>query len=220
VPAIFSDGAVTAQAHGLFTDWLIFVAAGLAVALVVSALILFPVVRWHRRAGDALPPQFHENKRWSIVYISLPIAIVIALFVISDRIESRNDAVVAHPDNRVEVTAYRWEWRFAYPQTGRVVDGTLTHVPELVLPSGVTTQIDITANDVNHAFWVPAWGFKRDAIPGKINTFDITPLREGTYRGECGEFCGLDHALMAFTVRVVSPQAYRTWLATRRTAAL
>ena len=73
------------------------------------------------------------------------------------------------------------------------------------LPLGETAAIAVTSSDVNHAFWIPDMLFKRDAIPGRVTSFDLTPSKLGTFLGRCGEFCGLDHALMTFSVRVVPP---------------
>jgi cytochrome c oxidase subunit 2 len=81
----------------------------------------------------------------------------------------------------------------------------------MVLPLGEVTRIEITSVDVNHAFWVPDFLFKRDAIPGQTTAFDLQPARLGTYLGRCAEFCGLNHALMTFTVRVVTPDDFQRW---------
>ncbi len=80
--------------------------------------------------------------------------------------------------------------------------------PTLYLPLGRPTEIDLRSEDVTHSFWVPAFLFKRDAIPGMTNVFDITPTRTGTFPSRCAQFCGLDHALMTFVVRVVPAAAY------------
>ncbi len=74
--------------------------------------------------------------------------------------------------------------------------------------------------EVDHSFWVPGFLFKRDAIPGLQNVFDWTPKKLGTYRGECGEFCGLDHALMAFTVKIVTREDFERWVRAHRRVAL
>ena len=76
-----------------------------------------------------------------------------------------------------------------------------------------TTEIDLATADVNHSFWVPGFLFKRDAIPGMTNVFDVTPGRTGTYLSRCAQFCGLDHALMTFVVDVVPDDAYDRYIA-------
>ena len=88
-----------------------------------------------------------------------------------------------------------------------------------MLPLGRTIRVVLTSNDVIHSFWVPDFLFKRDAIPGRPTQFDLTTTEAGTFRGECAEFCGLNHAYMTFRVRVASPEAYAAWLDAQRAGA-
>jgi cytochrome c oxidase subunit 2 len=202
--------ALTSQASDLTSDWVVFLICGACVALLVWGLILFAVFRWRRRASDGLPPQFNRNNALEIGWVVAPLVLVIVLFVYTYRVEARVEALVPQPDLSVAVTAFRWGWTFAY-QNGPVVTGTANAPPQLVLPVGETVQLTITASDVDHAFWVPAFLFKRDAIPGVVTSFDLRPLQIGTYQGRCAEFCGLQHALMDFSVKVVSPSDYAAW---------
>ena len=112
----------------------------------------------------------------------------------------------------VRVTAFQWQWRFEYPAYGLDVVGTPTRNPQMVLPTGETVQIRLLSADVDHAFFVPDFLFKRDAIPGFPNTFDLNISRAGVYRGECAEYCGLNHSAMNFTIRAVSPARFRAWV--------
>jgi len=195
------------------SDWVLFIACGAGVALLVWGLILFAVFRWRVRSSDdgGLPPQFSSNNVLEISWTLIPLALVIALFVFTYRVEARVEAVTPRPAVSVDVTGFRWGWTFAYAG-GPTITGTALAPPQLVLPAGETTRISITSSDVNHAFWVPAFLFKRDAIPGLVTTFDLRPVETGTFQGHCAEFCGLQHALMGFTVRVVSPADYTAWL--------
>ncbi|KAB8168615.1 cytochrome c oxidase subunit II [Streptomyces sp. 3MP-14] len=84
--------------------------------------------------------------------------------------------------------------------------------PTLVLPEGETVQFIITSRDVVHSFWVVPFLMKQDAIPGHVNTFEVTPDRQGTFLGKCAEMCGVDHSRMLFNVRVVSPEEYDAYL--------
>jgi cytochrome c oxidase subunit 2 len=151
-----------------------------------------------------------------IVYTALPILMVGGLFAVTYPAERHVEAIAAAPQLVVNVTAFRWSWRFDYPRTGTSIVGTPSAPPELVLPLNETVRLNVTSVDVDHSFWVPAFLFKRDAIPGVENVFDWTPNRLGTFRGECGEFCGLDHALMSFSVKVVTPVEFEHWLKKRR----
>lgn len=211
----------TEQAAILARDWIVFVIAGGAVAALVMGLIFFTIVRYRARRDAGEPPQFKNNPPLEITWTLIPLVLVIGLFVYTYRAEARVDGLVANPALTVHVNAYRWGWTFAY-DGGPVISGAAgapvlggSHQPppEMVLPLAQTTRISLTSSDVIHSFWVPDFLFKRDAIPGKINTFDLTPTKTGTYVGRCAQFCGLNHALMTFIVRVVPPQAFARWRA-------
>lgn len=211
----------TEQSKSLHDQWVVFFWVGTGVAVVIYALIAWCVVRYRRRSSDiGYPDQFRDNKRWEIVYTGIPILMVIVLFLITYASERHVEAIAQTQAVVVNVTGFRWSWRFDYPQLDITVAGTPQVPPELVLPLGETTRFNVASVDVDHSFWVPAFLFKRDAIPGLENVFDWTPSKLGTFRGECGEFCGLDHALMTFAVRVVSPHEFSTWVRTHRGIAL
>ncbi|MEO9170408.1 MAG: cytochrome c oxidase subunit II [Candidatus Baltobacteraceae bacterium] len=199
-------------------DWAIFFWVGLAVAAIVSVLIIIPLFAWRRRSEE-YPPQFRRNNRWEFVYTGIPVLMVIALFGVTYFKEAAVERLNPHPSTVVNVIAFRWSWEFRYPGTGISIVGTPQNAPELVLPIDETTLIHLTSQDVNHAFWIPGFLFKRDAIAGVDNYFDLQPNRVGVYRGACAEFCGLDHALMTFTVRVVSKADYARWLRSGGSAA-
>lgn len=209
-----SAGAVAMRA-----DWYIFMAAGAAVGIFVYACIVWCLIAYRRREKrDAA--SFDGNPPLEILYAVIPVFIVVALFVVTYAIEMPIDRVAyaapgakSNPPNRVEITAFRWSWRFQYPN-GRRTTGTPMAPPTLYLPVNETTQLELQSADVTHSFWVPAFLFKRDAIPGMTNVFDITPNRNGSFVGRCAQFCGLDHALMSFVVEVVPATQYRRMLAT------
>ena len=118
----------------------------------------------------------------------------------------------------VNVTGFQWQWRFDYPEhrtaggaplsfTGVGTDG-----PEMVVPVNEIVRVNLDAPDVIHSFYVPQFLFKRDVIPGVINQFDFKATRTGTFVGQCAEFCGLAHAQMLFTVRVVPRGEFEAWV--------
>jgi cytochrome c oxidase subunit 2 len=201
------------------SNWLIFLAVALGVAAIVLGLILFPLVRWRRRPGDAEPPQFANNIPIEIAWTVIPLLIVAGLFVATYSAEARVDAVADNPTAIVAVNAYRWGWTFAYrggPTVGGSASapaafGVAPSPPELVLPLGEVTRIELSAADVDHGFWIPDFLFKRDAIPGQTTSFDLLPDKLGTYRGRCSAFCGLQHEAMLFDVRVVTPSEFTIW---------
>ncbi len=211
----------TAQAQSLHEVWVLFFWTGIGVALVVYGLIAWCILRYRRRPGDeAFPPQFRRNNPWEIVTTAIPLVMVALLFLVTYAAERHVETIAPRQELTVDVTGFRWSWRFAYPRFGVSVIGTPQAPPELVLPVDETTRFNVTSVDVDHSFWVPAFLFKRDAVPGLQNVFDWTPRKVGEFRGECGEFCGLDHALMGFRVRVTSARDFERWIRTQRQVAV
>lgn len=209
--------AVTVQAGQMLGVWRVFIVAGIVVYAIVAGLIIFAAVAYRSRDRRIRQSaRFHENKPLEIVWTVIPILIVIGLFVKTYVVEAQVEHVATDPPQVVKVVAFRWSWSFAYPQYGITINGTTQAPPQLVLPVGETTKIDLTSTDVIHEFWVPAFVFKRDAIPGMTNVFDLKPTRVGTYRGECAEYCGTFHADMGFSVRVLSRGDFVRWIHSER----
>lgn len=210
------DGA-TLQAGVIHHVWSVFFLAAIGVAGTVYVLIFWSLLRYRRR-DDRLPPQFKVHTPAEIVFTVIPVLIVIGLFAVTYAAEQRIEHLDPQPAARIRVTGFDWSWRFEYAGGGPTVTGTPQRPPVLVIPAGRTVRIDITSADVDHSFYVPGFLFKRDAIPGLISSFDWVVTRPGVYRGECAEFCGLDHAAMNFTISAVTQQAYEQWLRGQRTA--
>ena len=201
------------QASALAQDWLIFTCGALGLAVLVWALIIYAAIRFRRTDKNPQPrSQNANNTALEIAWTVAPLVLVIGLFAVTYRIEAGVEAVASDPPVRVSVNGFRWGWTFAYAG-GPKLTGTSQHPPELVLPANEVAEISVTSSDVVHSFWIPDMLFKRDAVPGRISTFDLTPTKPGTYLGRCGEFCGLNHALMTFRVRVVAPDEYDRWRA-------
>jgi cytochrome c oxidase subunit 2 len=213
------EGA-TEQGRDISDLWSTFAVAGSAVAVIVYGLLLWSIVRYrHRRADEegALGRQFHANVPLEVLYTAIPVLIVIGLFLLSFRTEERVDALTASPDVVLDAQAFAWGWRFSFPDLGVQVvsapSGPGAREPDLYLPVGETTRVNLSSEDVIHAFWVPAFNFKRDAIPGNPTSFDLTPTDVGDFRGVCAEYCGLNHAYMGFTVHVVDRASFDDWVA-------
>jgi cytochrome c oxidase subunit 2 len=207
------------QGRDIFDLWQVFFWAAIVVAAIVYGLLGWSLLRYRRRRtddADALGRQFHANIPLEIVYTAIPVAIVIGLFALSINTGDSVGEISPHPDVVLHVEAFSWGWRFSFPNDGVTVlsdpSGEGVPGPVLELPVGETVRVELTSNDVIHAFWVPEFLFKRDAIPGRTNEFDITPTTPGTYHGVCSEYCGLNHAYMTFTVKVVSAQEFQAWL--------
>jgi cytochrome c oxidase subunit II len=188
-------------------EWLM-----IAVMAIVLGLVLFAVVRYRRR-DDEYPRGKDKRTVLESVYVVLLTAIAIALVTFTFRTEDKVDAVASTGGLRVNVVAFQWQWRFSYPDSGKVVLGTTDRPPTLVLPVDTTVRFDGVSRDVIHSFWVPAARFKRDEFPKRHAHFDLSFDREGTYIGRCAEFCGLHHADMDFFVRVVPRAEFQSWLA-------
>jgi cytochrome c oxidase subunit II len=209
------------EIHGL---WNILIISGGIVFVAVEALILWAVFRYRRRPGDdELPKQTHGNNLLEVVWTIVPLIIVTGLFVVSWQGINKVNAQVPSPDRTLAVEGFQWQWAFTYvgeqlpvkegqePQSLRL-EGTIAKPPEIVLPLGETVRFQLQAKDVIHSFFVPGFNFKRDVIPGRTNSFDITVDRLGTYPGQCAEYCGLAHNDMHFTVRVVPQAEFDAWL--------
>jgi cytochrome c oxidase subunit 2 len=213
-----APAAATTQGQDIRDLWDVFFAASIGVAVVVDGLILWSVLRHGRMRRDdgELPRQVREHVPIEILYTAVPVVIVGVLFAITLRADHGVTAEDPSPAATIHVEAFRWGWRFTYDGVGTTSVSTPgAPPPELVIPAGRPVRILLTAprNDVIHAFYVPDFLFKRDAIPGHPTEFDLTATREGTYDGTCAEFCGLNHAFMPFVVRVVSEAEFETWLA-------
>jgi cytochrome c oxidase subunit 2 len=116
----------------------------------------------------------------------------------------------------VQVTAKQWWWRFEY----RTRDGLIETANDLRLPVGERIELHLTSPDVIHSFWVPSLAGKMDMIPGRLTRLALEPTQTGTFRGACAEYCGASHALMAFSVVVMEPRAFRAWLTTQARPAI
>lgn len=209
------EGA-TEQGGAVADLWRVFAIAAVAVGAIVTGLILWSVIRYRRR-DTGRPAEFRENLPIEILYTAIPVLIVTTLFAVTFRVESRVERPSARPAATIRVTAFDWSWRFDYGG-GAVVVGTPDDPPQMVVPAGQPVRIVLSSTDVIHSFYVPQFLFKRDATPGLVQRFDFLVEEEGVYRGQCAEFCGLDHARMTFTVRAVSPAEFATWIERTRSA--
>lgn len=199
--------------------WQVFNIVALVVAAIVWGLIGYALVRYRRR-NDDLPSQKPYNLRFEVAYTVVPLAVVAGLFAFTQAVEPEVTGVDDDAAVVVEVVGFQWQWRFSYPEEGITLVGTPEGgPPELVLPVGETVRFDLVASDVAHSFWVPALFEKRDLVPGLENQLDLTPTRTGTFPGRCAEFCGLQHWSMTFSVRVVEPGEYESWIEEMRSDA-
>ncbi|MCU1675469.1 MAG: Cytochrome c oxidase subunit [Frankiales bacterium] len=208
---------ITKQTEDVYKLWSGSWIAALIIGGMVWALILWSCWRYRRRT-DELPRQVRMNLPIEILYTVLPVVVIATLFYYTALIENNEDRISVKPDVVIGVVGYQWNWQFNYVNENLSVSGRPGVLPELVVPTGKTVRFVLNSTDVQHSFWVPAFLFKRDVVPGRNNQFEIEITKEGTYRGRCAEFCGVDHDRMLFTVRAVTPTDYAKYIQDKEAA--
>jgi cytochrome c oxidase subunit 2 len=198
-------------------------AIAVVIFVVVEGLIIWTVVRYHRKPGDdVLPPQTHGNNLAEITWTLVPTIIVLFLFVVSWQTLNNVEAVSPKPDLAVRAVARQFSWSFEYLPAGANAEATAVFAitqqdgPNggLFLPAGKTIHMYLQSPDVIHAFYVPQFLYKRDVIPGVHNQFDLEiPAADAgeTYRGQCAELCGIGHRTMTLDVHVLTPADFQAW---------
>ena len=200
--------------------------AALAVGVFVWGLIFWVMIRYRKKSDDHLPAQKQYNLPLELLYTLVPFLIIAVLFFYTVQAQNGVQAKVTdQPVHTISVVGQKWSWSFSYleadnPAVGAVVHeaGTVDKIPDLYLPVNRPVRFNLTSADVIHSFWVPAFYYKLDVIPGRMNSFDVTPDKVGTYSGKCAELCGTYHAAMLFTVHVVSEEDYVAYLNTLKAA--
>ena len=212
-----------------------------AIGVVVFGAMIYSMI-YHRKSRGAVASQFHESMTAELVWTVVPFVILIVMAIPATTVLiDMHDTSEA--DMTVKVTGYQWKWRYEYigedvsffssldaasneaRQVGSDIDPAtienyLLDVDHpLVLPVGKKVRILLTAADVIHSWWVPDFGWKKDAIPGFINEAWVKVDEPGTYRGQCAELCGRDHGFMPIVVVVKSVADYEVWLAEQKGAA-
>lgn len=208
---------VTPQAERMLRIWQASVWAALVVGVIVWGLAFYVVVRYRKRTEE-IPRQVRYNLPVELLYTVIPVLIVAVLFFYTAIDENFVDKESPNPQVKVGVEAFQWNWKFNYEQVrdkqGNIVStvGSATEIPVLVVPTHKTIRFVENSDDVVHSFWVPEFLFKRDVIPGRTNSFEITIDKAGAYVGRCAEFCGTYHSQMNFEVRAVSWADYQKFL--------
>ena len=202
---------ITEQGQRVYDLWLGSAASATVIGLAVWALIFIAVVKF-RKKSDELPRQVRYNLPIEILYTVVPFVIIGVLFFYTARDENYLDKLSAKPDVTVNVVGFKWNWQFGYPADKVQVTGAVGKPAVLVLPTDRTVRFVETSPDVIHSFWVPAFLFKRDVVPGRANQFEVTIHTTGTFTGHCAELCGEKHSQMNFVVRVVTGPEYDAYI--------
>jgi cytochrome c oxidase subunit II len=209
----------TDSMHNLWMgSWL----AALIIGVLVWGLIGYACLKFRRRRDDEIPVQTRYNLPIEILYTVAPVIVVLVLFYFT--VVTQNEVLAeanesGPPDHTVTVVGQQWSWTFNYDKD-EALDGSTTVYdvgtpadrPTLVLPVNESVDIQLRSPDVIHSFWVPAFLFKLDVVPGRDNHFGFTPTRTGTFVGRCAELCGTYHSRMLFDVRIVSAEEYASHL--------
>jgi len=190
--------------------------ASMVVGIFVWGLIGWVAVRYRRKHPDETPRQTRYNLPMELLYTLVPFLIIGVLFFYT--VNAQNNVLAketARPVHTINVVGQKWSWTFNYMEAGNPAigadvheAGTVDKIPDLYLPVDKPVRFNLTSADVIHSFWIPAFYFKLDVIPGHPNSFDVTPTKVGTYTGKCAELCGTYHAAMLFTVHVVPEADY------------
>ncbi len=191
-------------AHSIATTWWIMLAGACAVFALVMGLLLVAMSGRHR------PVLRRPGLLVAAGGLALPIVTLVALLVYGTLAGRQVIALGQESDFVVEVTGRQWEWQFTYLDgAGRPLAST---IDTLVMPLDALVEFRIGSEDVIHSFWIPRLGGKMDAIPGRINTLRLQASEPGAFRGQCAEFCGLDHSHMSFEVDVQPQTEFIAWL--------
>jgi cytochrome c oxidase subunit 2 len=215
---------ITDEARKMHDLYLVVLGMALLVFVAVEAALLFMIFRF-RKKSDALPPQIHGNNVLEVVWTTIPIVIVLVLFVASFVVllDVEQDA----DDNAltIHVEGFQFSWRFTYDMNdlgpgsdpnaeGQFsIIGTAAQIPTLVMPVDEEVEFVLSSPDVIHSFYVRDFLYKLDVIPGRTNRFSVTARETGTFEGQCAELCGLNHALMFFHLRVVTREEFDAFVA-------
>jgi cytochrome c oxidase subunit 2 len=220
-------------AHDVFQLHNFIMLVCLGIFVVVFGAMFYSLLK-HRKSAGHKAAHFHENTTVEVIWTVIPFIVLMGMAypaakVVIDMKDTTN------PDMTIKVTGYQWKWGYDYLNDGVSFYSNLSTPPEqinntaaksehyllevdepMVVPVGKRVRLLITANDVIHAWWVPALGAKQDAIPGFIRDIWFKADKIGTYRGQCVELCGKDHGFMPIVVEVVSEEDYKAWVAKKK----
>ncbi len=204
-----------------------------AILIVVFVPMVIALVR-HRRSAGHVAHRFHDNLRLEILWTAVPVLILVGMAYPATKtvIEMKDWSA---SDMTIKIVGRQWKWEYEYVDddlrfistlsTPRSeIDNVSAKNPNyllevdrpLVIPTGAKIKLILTASDVIHAWWIPAFGVKQDAVPGFIRETWFRVDEPGTYRGQCAELCGVGHGFMPIVVEAVSPERFESWKTEQR----
>lgn len=197
----------------------------IGITLFVLALLLYVMIRF-RKSANPVPSKTSHNIFIEIIWTIVPVIILIIIAIPSFRLLYHHHQV-EDAEMTINVSGYQWYWGYEYPDHGNfsflsymVPDEDLKEGQprllqtdtEMVIPVDTKVRLVITGKDVIHSWTIPAFGVKKDAVPGHFNEIWFEVNKEGVYYGQCSEICGTGHGFMPITVRVVSKEEFENWV--------
>jgi cytochrome c oxidase subunit 2 len=194
------------------------------ITLFVLALLIIVVVKFNSKANP-VPSKTTHNTLIEVAWTLIPVLILVGIAVPSFRLLFQ-ELDIPKADLTIKATGKQWYWSYAYPDNGKFEFDSLMAQDkqprllgvdnEMVVPVNKVVRVQVTGADVIHAFAMPAFGVKIDAIPGRLNETWFKANKTGMFYGQCSELCGKDHAFMPIAVRVVSDQEFAAWIETAK----
>lgn len=198
----------------------------------VMLLLMVVIFRYNRRANPT-PASFTHNSTLEVAWTLIPVVILVFIgaFSLPALFEQQE---IPEADLTIKATGNQWYWGYEYPEEGLAFESFMLGSPEavqsagynadeyllatdtaVVIPTGKTIVVQVTGADVIHAWTIPSFGVKQDAVPGRLAElwFEVDEGNEGIYFGQCSELCGKDHSYMPITVKAVTQEEYEAWLA-------
>ena len=196
--------------------------AAAVVGVFTLILILWPAVFHRAKVGQPeFPKQTQYNIPVEILYTVIPFIIVAVLFYFTAVKQEKIIDKTSPVKHEISVNGFLWSWQFGYEEEGEnaVVTGTPAQPPTLYLPQGEKVRFTLTATDVIHGFWIPAFMIQMQNLPGETNHLQFTANKLGEFPGRCNILCGRNHSQMLFKVKVVTPEQYQNYLNTLKAGA-
>ena len=193
--------------------------AAAVVGVFTLILILWPAI-FHRGKKDdpSFPKQTQYNVPVEITYTLIPFLIVFVLFFYTSQAQSVITEKTDTYAHEITVEGFQWSWQFGYPDAGEkaFITGTPEQTPTMVVPLGERIRYTLTATDVVHGFWIPAFMIQLQNLPGITNSLEFTANKLGEFPGRCNILCGRNHSQMLFKVKVVTPAEFDIFLSSLR----
>jgi cytochrome c oxidase subunit 2 len=198
------------KAQHVYDFWRFLISVSVAVFAVVLIALIVALFRRHRTVEPESPRVDRDITRWVVTAVGITFVIILVFLVVDFRLGRANATPDGAKSLTIEVIGHQWWWEIQYPDSADVSNWIVT-ANEIHVPVGRPVILRMSSRDVIHSFWVPNLSGKKDLVPGKTTETWIRADSAGIYRGQCAEFCGLQHAKMALEVVAQSPADFARW---------